>query len=801
MRQDLVYALRTMRKNPVFAVTAILTLALGIGGNTAIFTVVRAVLLKPLEYRDPDRLVQMSRGATLMRFELIRDGARNYSDIGAYLNGVQNAALSGSAGPEVVSEARVSANFLRVLGVEPLRGRSFLSEEDSPGGPPVAMISAELWQRRFGNDPQVAGKIATLDSTPHTIIGVLPAGFQFPFAGVDVWVVKPFDHIPPLSPVLAIFARLKAGVSLEQAGAELGVLNRQYALAHPGMLDTRNELRTSPEQVIPLKERLVADVRAMLWMLFGAVGFVLLIACANVASLLLARATSRSREFAIRAAIGAGRSRLLRQLLVESVLLGIGGGALGVLLAKWSLTGITRMPALNLPRTGEIRLDSTVLGFAVALSIVTGVLFGLVPSLGASRPDLAAVLRASGEAASSVGKKRIMLWLSGRGALVVGQVSLSIVLLIGAALLMESLSRMSRVNPGFRPANLLTMQIALPQSRYDTDQKKAAFFDELTRRIESLPGVRNAAVTLTLPMTGYAMTPVQTADQPPLPLNQRPFAVLQTITPAYFRTLAIPLRRGREFTTRDIPSATPVAMINESLARRLWPSYPNGLDPVGQRILARADPRPVEIVGIVADMHQALEIDPLPSVFRPYAQNPFPSVALAVRTEGNPLSVVNSVRSEVLAIDGDQPVSGVKTMDELVEAEGGQRRVIVTLLGSFAGIALLLAVVGMYGVIAYSVAQRTQEVGIRRALGAQQGDILRLVLRQGLALALAGVAIGIGAAFGLTRVMKGFLFQVSATDPWTFAGISLLFILVALLASFIPARRAANIDPMAALRV
>jgi predicted permease len=383
----------------------------------------------------------------------------------------------------------------------------------------------------------------------------------------------------------------------------------------------------------------------------------------------------------------------------------------------------------------------------------------------------------------------------------VGQVSLSIVLLIGAALLMESLSRMSRVNPGFKPANLLTMQIALPQSRYDTDQKKAAFFDELTRRIESLPGVRNAAVTLTLPMTGYAMTPVQTADQPPLPLNQRPFAVLQTITPAYFRTLAIPLRRGREFTTRDILSATPVAMINESLARRLWPSYPNGLDPVGQRILARADPRPVEIVGIVADMHQALEIDPLPSVFRPYAQNPFPSVALAVRTEGNPLSVVNSVRSEVLAIDRDQPVSGVKTMDELVEAEGGQRRVIVTLLGSFAGIALLLAVVGMYGVIAYSVAQRTQEVGIRRALGAQQGDILRLVLRQGLALALAGVAIGIGAAFALTRVMKGFLFQVSATDPWTFAGISVLFILVALLASFIPARRAANIDPMVALRV
>lgn len=795
--QDLLYALRTLRKNRIFAITAVLTLALGIGATTAMFTVIRAVLLKPLAYRDPGRLVRVSGGATSMHFEEMRKTARSYSELGAFLDGFEeDVTLSGAAGPEVVKEARVSANFLRILGVEPVLGRSFLSEEDKPGGPPVAMISAELWQRRFGGDPSVCGRTATLAATPYTIIGVLPAGFEFPFSGVDVWVTKTSEHIEPLSPILSVFARLKPTVDIVQASAELAVLNHQYAIAHPGMLDSTPG---SIARVTRLKDQLVADVRSMLWMLFGAVGFVLLIACANVASLLLARATYRSQEFAVRAALGASRGRLVGQLLTESLLLSLGGGAIGVLLARWSMNGITHMSALDLPRIAEIRLDGMVLGFALLVSIATGVMFGLAPSLGASRPDFAGVLRASGESSSAAASKRVMLWFSARGVLVVGQVALSVVLLIGAALLMESLAYLYRVDLGFQPANLLTMQISLSRSRYDTDQKKAAFFDELVGRVESQPGVRSAAVTLTLPMMGFARTPVQVADQPPAKLNERPLGMIQHITPAYFRTLKIPLRRGREFTSRDILRSAPVTIINESLARRFWPAYPNGLDPVGQQLLIGGSPQPAEIVGIVADVRQGPD-DPRPGLFRPCAQRPPLSAMFAVRTEGDPLRFVNAIRGQVLAIDRDQPISAVKTMDDVVEESEGQRRLIMTLLGVFAGTALLLTVVGIYGVIAYSVAQRAQELGIRRALGAQQGDIVWLVLGQGLSLALCGVALGICGAFALTRVIDSLLYHVRATDPTTFVGVALLFIVVALTATYVPARRAARSDPMAALR-
>jgi predicted permease len=803
--RDLLYTLRTMRKNPAFAVTAVLTLALGIGGNTAMFTVIRAVLLKPLAYRDPDRLVHISGGATSTRFEEMRTAARSYTELGAFTVGLENIAFSGGAGPELLKGARVSANFLRTLGVEPMLGRSFASEEDAPAGHNVTMISAELWRSRFGGDPLIAGRTVTLNSTPYAIIGVLPMGFQFPFPGLDMWVTRPSEWsvIPPrgrlLSPILSVFGRLKPQVDVEQASAELAVLNHQYATAHPGMLDSKPN---SIERVRPLKDELVANVRSLLWMLFGAVGFVLLIACANVASLLLARATSRSREFAVRAALGAGRGRLTGQLLVESVLLACVGGVLGVLLAKWSLSAIPRMSAFDLPRTGEIRLDGMVLGFAMALSIATGVLFGLVPSLGASRPDLAGALRVSGAAASSVGSKRVMLWFSTRGVLVVGQVALSIVLLIGATLLMKSLADLNRGDHGFKAANVLTMKIALPPARYDADQKKAAFYDELVRRVQSLPGVRSAAVTLTLPMTGFSGTPVQRADGPPMQLNQRPIGIIQNITPAYFRTLEIPLRRGREFTEHDSAGAAPVTMINESLAHRLWPEYPNGQNPVGQNIRIGVNPQPVEVVGIVADMHQAsVSIEPRPGVYLPSAQDPPSTAMFAVRTEGNPLQFVNAVRSQVLAIDLDQPVSAVQTMQDVVEADLGQQRLITMLLGLFASVALLLAVVGIYGVIAFSVAQRIQEVGIRRALGAQQSDILRLVVGQGLGLTLAGVALGLGGAFALTRVLKSVLFRISATDPATFVGIALLFVVIALAASYIPARRAARIDPTTALRI
>jgi len=803
--QDTRYALRTTRKKPAFAVTAVLTLALAIGGNTAMFTVIRAVLLKPLQYSDPDRLVRISGGATPTRFEEMRAGAHSFTELAAS-TGVDNITLSLGAEPEVVKGIRVSAGFLRIPGVEPLLGRSFHPEEDSPGGAPVAMISAELWQRRFAGDPQIAGKTATLEGTVYTIIGVLPPHFQFPLPNVNVWMTAPAEwpRMPPqtraLSPFLSVFGRLKPGVSLAQANAEMQVIRRQYAMAHPAMLDAKPK---TPVELTSMKDDLVADVRSMLWMLFGAVGFVLLIACGNVASLLLARATYRSREFAVRSAIGATRTRLIAQLLVECLLLSFAGGILGALLAAWSLRVIPHVTVFELPRAGEIHMDWVVLGFTAAISFLTGVIFGLAPSLGASRPDLIDTLRASGEAASRGDSRRVLPGLTVRGLLVVGQIALSIVLLIGSALLVESIAHLRHVDVGFNPANLLTMGVSLPPSRYTTDQKKASFFQELVERVGALPGVRGATAAWFLPMMGYAGTPVQDAGKPPLKLNERPIATILIVMPGYFRTLEIPVRRGRIFAEQDTTDASRVAVIDEALARRFWPAYPEGQDPVGQKLLiGGTNLKPVEIVGIVANVHQDIENSAWPeTVYVAFAQHPQPFAALAIRTTGNPLMFTRAVQEQVHELDPDQAAADVRTMDDLVEAQIGQRRLLMMLLASFAGVAVLLALIGIYGVIAYTVAQRTQEVGIRRALGAKQSNIVWLVIRQGLVLTLAGIALGLGGALALTRVMKTFLYHVSATDSATFVGIALLFLAVALAASYVPARRAARIDPMTALRV
>jgi putative ABC transport system permease protein len=802
--QDLRYGFRMLLKSPAFTAVALLTLTLGIGANTAMFSVIHAVLLKPLDYRDSDRLVLIADGATSMRFDEMKVASGSYTEIGAYSVGPEELALSGVGEPEMLKGARVSANFLHILGVGPLQGRSFLLEEDKAGAPAVAMISAELWRQRFGADASIVGKTITLAAQPHTIIGVLPSGFQFPFSGVDVWLTRPSEWSViapagrPLSPILSVFGRLKPHVDLHQATAELLVLNGQYAAAHPGMLDTKPD---SPESVQLFKEQLISDIRPELWMLFGAVGFVLLIVCANLASLQLARATSRAREFAVRAAIGAGRGRIVGQLLVESLVLSSLGGALGLGFAALSLRAIRSMTFVDLPRAGEIQPDSTVLAFAVALSIVTGVVFGLLPSLAASRTDLAAVLRGSAEAASSASPKPLRR-LGPRGLLVAGQVALSIVLLIGATLLIKSLARVYRVDLGFQTSHLLTMNIALPPARYDTDEKKAAFYEELVERTEALPGVRSAAITLTLPMADTWMgAPLQLVGAAPAELNERPIGIIQDITPAFFRTLGIAPKRGREFTVHDNKNSVPVAIVNENLARLFWPEYPSGPDPIGQHILVGSDPQPVEIVGITANVrHSGRDDTPRPEVYLPCAQKPPATSMLAVRTSSNPLALTKAVRDQVLAIDRDQPVSAVSTMDQLVEASEGQLRLMMALLGTFAGAAALLAIVGLYGVISYSVVQRTKEIGIRRALGAQRNDILSLVAGQVIGLALAGVLLGLGGAFALTRVLQDLLFQVSATDPATFIGIAILFVLVGIAASYIPARRAANVDPMVALR-
>jgi putative ABC transport system permease protein len=791
--QDLQYALRTMRKQPGFAVTIILTLAFAIGANTAIFTVVRAVLLRPLHYSDPDRLVQITGGATPVRYDEIRDGARSYGGIGAYVGQTEDVAVTGGTAPESLKQARVSANFLNILGIDPLLGRGFLAEEDKPEGARVALISANLWQHRFGGDPQVLGRTITLAGTPHLVIGVMSADFQFPYSGIDVWVPRPAENVTQFSPLLVLFGRLAPGISLQQATAELSVLNRQYAVAHPGMLDTK---QGKPAQVFLLKQELVAGVQTMLWMLFGAVTFVLLIACANVAGLLLARAASRKSEFAVRAAVGAGRGRLMSQLLVESLLLALVGGVLGIVFARLALVGIAKATALDLPRMTDIHLDGAVLVFTVALSAFTGVLFGLAPSLSASRVDLATALksgRGSGE------NRRIAKWFSTRGLLVSGQVALSIVLLIGAALLIESLAHLSRVNPGFDTTNLLTMRISLPHTRYDTAQKTGAFQQELVRRVEALPGVRGATTVFTAPSSGFAMQPVQPADSALLPLNKRPLGVVQFITMDYFRTMGIPLRGGREFTPHDRDGTQEVTIISETLARKLWPEYPK-LNPIGLHLLIGVNVRPVEVVGIVGDIRQSLEGEFEGGFYRPALQAGPPSFAFVVRTTGDPINYVSAARREVLALDRDQPISSVKTMTDLMEEEVGQRRLVLLLLGVFAGAALLLTALGIYGMLTYWVVQRTRELGIRRALGAPTESLLWLVIGRGLALTSAGVIVGTAAAIGLTRLLEKLLFHVSPNDPAAFIGVTTLVAVLTLVACYLPARTATRIQPIEALR-
>ncbi|HEX4748764.1 MAG TPA: ABC transporter permease [Bryobacteraceae bacterium] len=803
VRRDFVYAFHALRKEKGLACVAVFTLALGIGANTAIFSVIHAVLLKPLDYPDADRLVQMGNG-TPARFELMKSATRTFIGMGAS-TGSEDQTLITPAQPVVLKAARVSAGFLHLLGVFPLLGRDFSPQEDSPAGAPVALISAELWQRHFNGDTHVLGQTLNLGSGPYTIIGVLPARFQFPSPGLDVWLPRPQEWpIMPaksraISPFLGIFGRIKPSATMEQANAEIAVIQHQYAASHPTFLDAKPKSFTG---VKAFKERMVEGIRSTLWMLFGAVGFVLLIACANVASLLLARASARSREIAVRAALGASRGRLMAQLLAESLVLSAAGGVVGLLLATAALGGVRTITAVDLPRAGEIHIDSLVLAFAAAVSIFTGILFGLVPSFSASRPNIIGALRAKSDLTSASSPRRTRLGFSARGILVVAQVALSVVLLIGAALLIQSIIRLRAENPGFNPAQLLTARISLPPSRYDTDQKKRAFVDELIAQLRRTPGIRAVGGAMTLPMTTFAGTPVQDASKPILKLNERLIAKVNIVTSDYFHTLQIPMRRGRDFNERDKQGTQRVVIVDENLARYFWPAYPHGLDPIGQYILVGGvNPLPAQIIGIVANVHQNVENVGWPeSVYLAFAQGPTPNAMLALRTEGDPTRYASTIRQHVQAIDRDQPISEVENMESLVEAELGQRRLLVKLLGFFAAVALTLSLVGIYGVISYSVTQRTYEMGIRRAVGAQDGHILQLIVGQAMGLAITGTMVGIACAIGLTRVMKTLLFHVSTTDPVTFAGIAVLFLAVALAASFFPARRATRIDPMAAFR-
>jgi predicted permease len=804
--QDIRFGGRMLRKNPGFAIAAIFTLALGIGGNTAIFTITSSVLLKALPYQAPQQLVSLdvqgkdgqSHCCSLNRFDIVHDRSQSFAGVVAAAN--DNFNLTGRGEPLQVTSARVSGNFFDVLGIKPQIGRFFLPDESQSAGKPVIVISDALWHSRFGGDPGIVNQTVALDGTPYSIIGVLPAGIQFPFlAPADVWTPRYFEHSLFTTQrlrmgvgYLTIIGRLRGGVSRQRAAAELTVLDEQFQKENPGAPDAKPDMSMV---VTDLQDSVVANIRGMLLMLSGAVGVVLLIACANVASLLLSRALSRRKEIAVRAALGAQRSALIRQLLTESVLLAFLGGLLGLGLSWAATRYFATLGNNNLPQGMPIVMDTRVLLFMLAISVLTGIFFGIFPALHLSRTNVNETLRDEGRG-STGGHRRVQL----RGLLVVGQVALSLLLLIGAGLLVRSFSRLLHVEPGFDPQNVLTMNVSLPTVKYADAQKQIAFFDDLSRRISALPGVRSAAISAALPLIPKRITPVLPEGQPEVPLAERPFIIIEAISPTWFRTMRVPLQSGREFTDADNAEAPKVVIVNQALARRYWPNE----NPVGKHIVVGRQTAS-EVVGVAVDVkNRGLALDAQPQLYLPFPQLPWGNMNLLVRTAANPNAMVSAVRAQIAAVDSDQPVTNVQTVDELMDGSRAQPRFILLLLGVFSAAALVLAIIGIYGVLAYSVAQRRQEMGIRMALGAEKAAILRMVVAHGLRLTMIGVAIGLAGALLLSWVMasmlSGLLYKISARDLTTFVIAPVAFLVISLLASYLPARRATQVDPNETLR-
>jgi len=795
--QDLRYGARTLMKNPAFTLAAVLTLALGIGANTAIFSVVNAVLLRPLPYEDPERLVMIYETNLAKGWPQFSVSPPNFADWSEQsrvfdgMTGFRGAAfnLTGVAEPERISGMFVSKRFFGMVGVRPLLGRTFTPDEDEPGKENRAVLAYGLWQRRFGGDLGIVGKPLTLNGDAYTVVGVMPAGFALP-RDTEIWAplsFRPGEMKQRGSHYMSVLARLKPGVTLETAQTEMsaiaGRLEKEYPDSNSGW----------GARVVPLLEQAVAGIRPALLTLLGAVGFVLLIACANVANLLLARAEARRREMAVRAALGAGRPRLIRQLLTECVLLALVGGGLGLLLAVWGIDALRALEPADLPRLKEIRVDLAVLGFTAAASLVTGLIFGLAPAIQISRTDLNVTLREGERGSGGSSRGRV------RGALVVAEIALALVLLIGAGLHLRSLHELQGVDPGFDTANLLTMRVSLPGSKYSAGAQGVSFYRQALERLDGLPGVRSAAAVSSLPLSDYDLIfTFHVEGRPPLPPSEQVSADWHAVSRDYFRTMGIPLVRGRFFTERDDASAPRVAIINETMARRTWP----GEDPIGRRISIGIGPEALrEVVGVVKDVKQSgLDADIAMQVYEPYPQQAWQSMFFVLRAESVPEDLSASARRAILDVDKDQPVFGIRTMDQILSGATAQRRFNMLLLCLFAAVALALAAVGVYGVIAYSVAQRTHEIGIRMALGAQRRDVLGMVARQGLPLAVMGIASGLAGAAAVTRLMTSLLFGVSATDPATVTATALLMAAVAALACYIPARRATKVDPMTALR-
>jgi putative ABC transport system permease protein len=800
-RQDLRYSFRMLWKSPGFMAVAILALALGVGANTAIFSVVNAVLLRPLPYTDPHRLVILWEKAATQdtsvsypNFQDWRDQNQSFEQIAAFRRDSFN--LTSAGEPERLAGRMTSASFFQTLGAKPFKGTDFPAAEDRVGGQRVVILGHGFWQRRFGGDESIVGKQLTLNNQSYTVIGITAPDFRFG-VDTDIFVLLGQEEgrcfqSRGCHPGIYVIGRLKTGISMEQGRADMDAIMARLGQQYP---QTNSDRRIHIES---LYDNTVQEVRPALFILLGAVGFVLLIACANVANLLLARSAVRQKEIAIRTALGASRWRIVRQLLTESVVLGLAGGALGLLLALWWTDALKSLVPGNIPRLTEAGIDLRVLVFTFLVSVLTGVIFGLIPALQASKPELNEALK-EGDRGSTGRRHRV------RSVLVVSEVAIALVLLIGAGLMVKSLWRLQRVGTGFETRNLLTMQLSYT-ARPDEAERARGFFTELEEKIRATPGVEAVALSNGLPFLGASENAVWFKGQPPSNPKDVMMSVEYLVTPDYFRTLGIELKRGRLINEQDRVGSPLVAVIDESFAQK----YFAGQDPIGKYLDNGNGMKEIEIVGIVGHVkHYGLDgevpVDPqyylalrqVPNELLPVIAN---RISMSVRTTGDPTSLINTVRQQVLAADPNQPVYNARTMEQVIAESIAARRFSMLLLTIFAAVALLLASVGIYGVMSYSVTQRTHEIGIRMALGASRRDVMKMVVGQGMLLALVGVGVGLLASFLLTRVMSSLLFNVSATDPWTFIGISLLLAIVAFLACYLPARRATRVDPMTALR-
>jgi putative ABC transport system permease protein len=797
--QDLRHGLRLLLRSPGFTAVAVIALAIGIGANTAIFSVINTLIIQRLPYADAERL------AVVWEHNVPRDRKNNVVSPGNFLHWREmnqtfeelasvgltfNVTLSGAGEPEELPLQFVTASFFSVLGVQPRHGRPFTAEEDKPQSR-VVVISDRLWKRRFSGDPNVLNRPITLGGTPYTVVGVMPPGFSFLDKKVELWLPVGFTEQSrtPRGRWLIVVGRLKPGVTFERAQEDMKRVASEMTALFPDF----NTGWTA--NVVPIKEQLTGDVRPALLVLLGAVAFVLLIACANVANLLLARATVRRRELAVRAALGAARGRLVRQLVAESLVLAVMGGIAGLLLAWWGLHLLRSVVAERLPiqRLEMVAIDGWVLAFTAGAAILSGLIFGLVPALSASGATLTDALKEGGRSGTAAAAKRT------RGAFVVVEVALALVLLVGAGLLVRSFMRVVNVNPGFDPERTVTMRVSLAGPRYSEEPQRMAFFKRTFDALDALPGVDATGGISFLPMTGLgSATRFEVVGQPPPPRGEEPVCDVRVITNDYFRAMGIPLLKGRLFDENNPADLRNRIVISDAMAQKHWP----GEDPIGKRVkISWAENVEDEIIGVVGDVrHADLETAPKAAIYWPYARNAYGAMTLAVRTHGDASGIVNSAVRVIREQDPDLAVADVKTMEDVLELSVAQRRLTMLLLAIFAGAALLLAAVGIYGVIAFGVTQRTQEIGIRMALGAPRGSVLRMIVGQAVSLTAIGIVIGGLGAFLLTRLMARLLFDVEPADPVTFLAVSAMLAIVAVVAGYVPGRRATRVDPVVALR-